>query len=236
MIPAFTMGVIAAAAFPDTGSVAGDSMWSSVLMLLHGDGSTADSSSHARSVSSSSSVTSANEAGCFGSAALRIPDGGFAEWSSLSMLSDGVWTIEGRVKFVAMPSTVRAHLFGCWSGSTGWTVDMSQNGLNFFLGRDGAGASIASGGTITSGTWFHVAFVLTITSSSMTLQPFVNGNPGTLATESRPTTSTAHPFRLGSRSDGSLPQNVWWDDVRITSGARYTVVFTPPTSALPDAT
>jgi hypothetical protein len=83
--------------------------------------------------------------------------------------------------------------------------------------------------TVTTGQWYHVAFVR----SGTTLTPYLDGVASTTATTSATFTTSATNLRVGRYWSGDFDGYI--DDLRITKGvARYTSNFTPTTVAFPD--
>jgi len=87
-----------------------------------------------------------------------------------------------------------------------------------------------TGGTLSTGTWYHVAVCRSGTSTKM----FLDGTQiGSTYTDS--TNYSGGNLWLGSYYSGGFDLNGYIDDLRITKGyARYTATFTPPTAALSD--
>jgi hypothetical protein len=87
-----------------------------------------------------------------------------------------------------------------------------------------------TGGTLSTGIWYHVAVCRSGTSTKM----FLDGTQiGSTYTDS--TNYSGGNLWLGSYSSGGFDLNGYIDDLRITNGyARYTTTFTPPGSALQD--
>jgi hypothetical protein len=101
----------------------------------------------------------------------------------------------------------------CWDAASGVTV-------NF------AGTT-----TLSTGTWYHVAF----TKEGTTWRLFIDGNLENTATETGTIGDAVQPLQIGI--DPSNSSRYFWgniDNVRITKGvARYTSSFTPPGRAYP---
>jgi hypothetical protein len=97
--------------------------------------------------------------------------------------------------------------------------------LSYFI-NGGSGAS----GTATINTWHHIAVVR----SGSTITTYLNGVAQNIVTTS--TTFSGVPyFGAGLYSSVLYYGAGYMDDLRITKGyARYTVDFTPPTSAFPN--
>lgn len=241
---AFRLGVVAAAVRVATDGGGGgggtvDPLFGDVQLLLHGDsGTVLDSSSFARTATVSGSITNSTAVtGYLGASQLLIAAGASATWSGLRFTTDGTYTFEC---FITIPThgSPRSHVFGSWSGSAGWTLDIDNGG----------GAQLAVNGALASGTGtalalnpgvrYHIALVLTIASGSTTASYYVNGVLSTTFTggtiSSRNSTSSAYDLRLGNRSDNSLNLAGYIDEFRVTNGARYTGAFTAPTAAFPD--
>ena len=87
-----------------------------------------------------------------------------------------------------------------------------------------------TGGTLSTGTWYHVAVCRSGTSTKM----FLDGTQiGSTYTDS--TNYAGGNLWLGSYYSGGYDLNGYIDDLRITKGyARYTANFTPPTAAFPN--
>lgn len=91
---------------------------------------------------------------------------------------------------------------------------------------------LATGGTISADTWFHIA----ITRSGTTLRGFVDGVQAFSVTDAR-TYAAASTCYIGSSFglDSFQGMGGYIDEVRITKGvARYTSTFTPPAAPFPD--
>jgi hypothetical protein len=142
----------------------------------------------------------------------------------------------------------------CWARATNTagrvnglidTRTASNTGIQLFMGGGAFGvptntmgcssnaAVLATGGTVISGNWYHIA----LCRASGTIYAFVNGVQAFTVADSRTYASASTCFigadyagTTGQRFDGQI------DDLRITkSVARYTSAFTPPTAAFPDS-
>lgn len=149
------------------------------------------------------------------------------------------WTIEAWVKLavagVSQPLVRKAtsttttnppyYFYALGSGGTaaygGYTYDTSGNYYS------------ATGSTITSGVWHHLAFVKT----SSTLTMFIDGQPGTQASVSGNTVASTDTLVFGAKltSSGNTYFSGLIDEIRISSVARYSSNFTPVTRLASDS-
>ena len=149
--------------------------------------------------------------------------GAFNQLTSAS----GVSTFEAWVYFSALTSP-RSHIIGAWSGSVGWTYDITSAG-DFAYTNNGASTTVTLSSKFTTGSWQF----LTVTNNGTTVTIYKDGTSvGSFAVQS-PTSYTG-PMTIGARSDNTLPMNGYIDDFRLTRGyVRYTGNFTPPSSQFP---
>lgn len=219
-------------------TAAGDPYWSSVVMLMRGNSSSAstydDYTLGTRPISGSD-VSSSSVQYKFGGASLLInnsdrPQDGtdsyiYAAPNSNFVMGTGNFTFDG------------------------WVYPLRTSGLNAIfdlraLGADvspcffiynGAWASYANGwlfesaGTVSANTWYHYAYVRNGTTTTL----YVNGSVVTSVSDSRNYICDAGP-RIGAGWNSNDGFYGYLDDFRITKGvARYTSAFTPPTSEAP---
>ena len=150
--------------------------------------------------------------------------------SKICDFGTGNFTVEGWIrvsnttgaKFIAdSRSTGSDAGFGLLlEDSTGYKLRVYRNG----------GYLITSSSTISSNTWYHVAFVRNNSNSFLYID-------GTQVANSSDTNSyiQAGSFRIGAGWNNGDFFNGYIDDLRITKGyARYTSNFTAPTSAFKD--
>nr|DAW21673.1 MAG TPA: Concanavalin A-like lectin/glucanase superfamily protein [Caudoviricetes sp.] len=240
---AFRLGIIAAAARITAGGGGGggavDPMFEDVQLLLHGDtGTVLDSSLFGRTATVSGTITNSTAvSGYFGAAQLQFASGAAATFTGLKATTDGTHTFECFIRF-PVDGSPRAHIFGSWSGSNGWTFDL-DNGGGPQLAINGALASRSGGTGLNKNVRYHLALVLTISSSTTTAVCYVDGvqnctfSAGVIG--SRNSNDDIYSVRVGNRSDNSLNFEGFIDEFRYTRGARYTGAFTPPTAAFQDA-
>jgi hypothetical protein len=223
-----------------------DAFASSVVLLMHADGTLADSSTYARTVTPYGSPT-ATGTPRFGSGALAF--NGYTDYltvpSSSSLDLGSNYTLEcwiypnsstlsggilhrGRystagTSWDGMTASIRAlgtymRFYFVSQGSTEQTVDVSQT---YFPAN----------------TWTHLAMVRSGTSGYV----FAGGQlVGTISSLGAPVAST-HPLYIGTweyNVNGSSTFAGYWDgrmdEIRITTAARYTSAFTPPAAAFPN--
>jgi hypothetical protein len=117
-----------------------------------------------------------------------------------------------------------------------FVVYQSNANLLTYISSNNSAWDICSGvsaGTLTAGSWNHVAFVRYGTSFKL----YVNGTGTSLATSSSSVASVTNAFSIGAEENGTtnpIPAGKI-DEFRITKGvARYTANFTPPAKAFPN--
>lgn len=105
--------------------------------------------------------------------------------------------------------------------------------LVFYSSSNGSSYDIANGvtiGSVTTGTWYHVA----VSRSGSSIRLFLNGTLANTITSSAALVNNSDAWSIGGTVGGNY-LNGYIDDLRITKGyARYTATFTPPTAPFPD--
>ena len=153
-------------------------------------------------------------------------------------LGSGDFTLECWVYFNAVNIQVTIINKG-WNSSSAYASYLiwMQNDatLRFLASSNGSSWDIANEkvmGTMTSGSWIHIA----VTRSGTTFRAFVNGvinNSFTFTSSASLANIAAQTLFIGDRTNGDTSLNGYISDVRITNGyARYTTTFTPPTVPL----
>ena len=95
----------------------------------------------------------------------------------------------------------------------------SANILGYYVN----GAARITGGTVSSGTWHHVAISKNGTSTKLFLDGVQTGS-----TYTDTTNYIQSPLTIGAQYDGSGAFNGYIDEIRVSKGvARYTTTFTP---------
>jgi hypothetical protein len=226
-----------------------DPNFSSVQLLLHGEGADAgttivDSSSNAFSPSALTNVTTSTTQFKYGSASLRF-NAGVAEYANNAAFypAGGDFTWEAFVRFDT--KTFNGLFVLGDSVAAGFGVNFTyefyfhntSNTLRFVYSTDGTNITTKSYPfTPTANTWYHIAAVRSGTDMGV----FVDGTLlSTSAISGTFFNNTTAPYRLGCiRGDGVDVYQLtgYMDEVRFTKGiARYTGNFTPPTAAFPDS-
>jgi hypothetical protein len=223
-----------------------DAYFSSVSLLLHGDGTLADSSSAARTVTAYGSAT-ATGAAKFGSAALSFSGSSsyLRAAASSAYAFPGDFTLETWVFFTSASASfsgfygaaIMSTYPGGGSPNAGWQwrINGTSSGfdqINLYTGA----TDLTWSASFNLNQWHHVA----ISRSGSSIRAFVDGvQQGSTTTNSdNMSPSTNADLWIGRLDLGGyefqLPGRL--DDLRVTKGvARYTANFTPPTAAFPDA-
>lgn len=137
----------------------------------------------------------------------------------------------------AGPLTIEAWVRPTGSGSngilaaaagsnSGWSLELNGGRLTFWLYTNLGWQTVQHPTLLTAGEWTHVA----ATYQSGGARAFVNGSPSAAASVG---TLTAPANLTFGGTTGFTPYPGALDDVRLSSQARYTTAFTPPTRPLP---
>jgi hypothetical protein len=225
-----------------------DANYSSVSLLLHGDGPNGstvftDNSPAPKTVTAAGNAQISTAQSKFGGTSLAFDGNGdalsVAGLSGLSQftMTGVVATYECWLYLSSLPGT-RSFLFGSFgTGDSGWTVDVNSSG-NIFIGRNAGGLTITLSSAFTTSSWQHLAVV----SDGTTIVVYRNGiSVGSVAASDNldgrgAITSVTQDFRIGARQVANvLPLNGYIDDLRVTqSVARYITNFTPPIEPFPN--
>ena len=209
-----------------------DTYWSSVKLLMHGDGANGgttftDSSGINTFTTSGSPITSTGQVK-FGTASLYFNGSSYITPSSMPAFGTGDYTIECWIMITSTPGTWRG-IIGNLSGANDiqyeFVVDSAQK-LHFGTNNIAGGISASA---LSANIWYHAAAVRSSGVSTM----YLNGVGGTGVAFTANLSSTTAP-RIGSIPvETSIAGYI--DDLRVTVGvARYTANFTPPTAAFPN--
>lgn len=212
---------------PRARGIGGNDAYTSVLLHFDGsDGSTSfvDSSSNGLSITASGNAQIDNAQSKFGGTSLLLDGtGDYAQMPASSTplnVGTGDFTIDAWVRSTLTPNL--RVLFKPISGGTSNGAGTSTTGKVTWW-KDFSSEILTSTTTITSGSWFHVAY----TRSGTTFRLFVNGTQ-----EASVTNSDSFDFSSWAIGKGQFDSqwSGWIDEFRISKGiARWTSNFTPPT-------
>lgn len=225
-----TGALIASAVSSDGTSSAGDSYYSNVELLLHGNGNGTtftDTSPSPKTVTPSGSAVISTAQSKFGASSMYFDGASGASVSGLpSDLLSGAFTIESWI----YPTALAANqaFFDTNNGAIGgFGIYLNSGRLKVtkpFI------ADILDTGTITTDSWQHIAVTR---DGSSVIRAFINGSQvGGSVTDG--TSFSAANVRIATTVHGSFQG--YADDLRVTKGvARYTGAFTPPLTEYADA-
>lgn len=226
--------------------IAEDVYFSSVVALLHANGTNASTTFtdvKGKTWTAQGNMQISTAQSKFGGAS-ALSDGS-GDWISTPTHADfdpgtGAATYELWVR----PTNFTAinGLFGKRSDNSvtsGVNAMISTAGkISVFIGASGNGSwqvNFTTSGGPTAGAWNHIA--VTITAAGV-VNVFINGVKDSVSgTRSSTVGTNANNMVIGAlAADGAFPLLGYWDDARITKGvARYTETFSPPTAAFDDA-
>lgn len=208
-------------------AVTPDPYIASVELLLHMDGSGAtfiDSSPSPATVTAYGNATQATDQSKFGGKSLRLAGtGDYLTFTGVPSIGTGDFCVEFWA-YSGWSGPMMLWDFRSHAGLAMWTDGTS---LIFFNS-----GSFASRATLTANQWQHIA----VTRSGTTLRLFVDGVQQYSTTDGSSFNTAGGTNWIGKPYDAnwSVP-NLWMDDFRLSTVARYTANFTPPTAAFPDA-
>lgn len=177
----------------------------------------------------------------FGGSSISLPGSGsylVIPYQNFPSIGSGDFTIECWIYFNSL-SGLQA-IIAKWNqtvGSGEFDFNVSSGTLKFDYGAFSEVSSLLSGGTVTTGQWYHLAVVR----SGSTFTQYINGTSTSTATSSATRTVNVN-VTLGNyySSSGTFPAtgstdlNAYIDDLRVTKYARYTANFTPPARKFED--
>lgn len=212
---------------------AGDSLFASVTYLWHLDGTNGQTGTYANNGSGAASLSSnsgslSTASFKFGTASLRATTSGRAATAANAAISGtGDFTYE----LWFNPDSV---------GTTGSLIDTRTNSIEVALlvSRLATGAlrininnvthdSAAS--ALTAATWQHVA----VCRASGTIRAFIDGTQ-VISFADLSNFLTSRPIAIGAAFNDGNASNAYFDEVRVTTAARYAAGFTAPTTAFPN--
>ena len=217
----------------------GDPFYSSVSLLLHGDGDFVDKSSTPKTVTANGGAT-ANGAAKVGSSSFSFS--GSSQYLSIPYSSDfdlstGDFTVECWAKATSLSSTLnmlainttsdqyaQAAILITTSGGVYWLAQ--SNSTNEWIS-----SNVSASGLVTVGTWYHFAGV----KSGANYTLYLNGVNVLSYTSSDAVKSKSSPSQIGWRNGASAYFEGQIDEVRVTKAARYNANFAPTALAYPDS-
>ena len=209
-----------------------DPYWANVVLMLHMDGSFADSSTNALTPTVTNATTTASDpkfgAGCgtFDGNGDRV-----AFTNAILALGTGDYTIEFWIKPRGVPSGSQDYLFGNTTGSPFIDIRYQTTGALVMQTGEFSYPGV-SASALTVGAWQHVAFVR----ASGGTRGYLNGvaGPSSATDTTNYTMTTLYVGAANTNDSFSFDGEI--DDFRLTKGvARYTGNFNIPTAAFPDA-
>jgi len=159
----------------------------------------------------------------------------------ISTPSDSYWdftksafTIDFRVRFNTLPS---ASNYMCFmsryvSGSNNWNLSVYNNAGTYELrwwSYDGVGwNNPVCATTLSIDTWYHITYVYNGTN----MEIYKNGTQvgSTASINVTRQVNPAGALRIGANGDNTQYLNGYIDELRISTSARWTANFTPPTA------
>ncbi len=216
------------------GTTVGDVYFPQTKLLLPFDGAngattTSDLSNTNASVTFSSGDEIRTAQSKFGNSSLYVADNVTISSSDGFNMGTGEFTIEGWWYFTSFSNGF--GLYDQWSGSSSgnsqiWHSPAAAGKIKWYYS---GGSIFTSNTTMSTGQWYHVAFVR----ESGTLKMYFNGTVDSSTQSFSGQYGKTDTVYLGDQhaGGGGAPQ-YYVDDLRVTKGlARYTGNFTPPTTA-----
>lgn len=205
-----------------------DTLFASVVLLLHGDASFVDSSLAPKTLTVFPGAVINTTIKRFGAGAIDIPGAGYAStphttdfewWTADTTMECWVYSRGGETIFGQTSPTIN---------NTSWLFGLnSSRQVNLFWWT-GVANNVTGTTALAANTWHHIA----VSIQGATIRVFANGVLEATGTRTTPVT-IAEDLVIG-RAFG-VSRNFLFDDIRVTRGhARYTANFTPPTAPFPD--
>jgi len=234
-----------------------DTDWDSVIFRNDFDTSIDDQKFSATGTGSQASlVTSPVKVG---TKSLKIPENGYVAYDKRSEYDfTGAWTIEGWFYLDTMPigsgttgSPLFSHTYIGGTGTYTWGLSLELDGGNgsfvwynnnntpYSHGNSGVGVGTITTSVI-SNNWAHIALVREPSNGSLHL--YVNGTESSETSSDQvidndiPAFQNSYSLTFGYMQFSNIASAAFdgfVDDVRMSTIARYTSNFTPPTTALP---
>jgi hypothetical protein len=211
-----------------------DPSFANVSLLMHGNSTFLDSSSKARTFTTTGSAAISSVQSKFGGASMLF-NGGYAAGSTGTLADFQFGTGNFTVEFWMWRSSTKADALVVATGTDGssnggWWFNFQAGNAVFFVG---GGVNVTRvGANSADSLWHHWA----VARSGTAMRLFRDGT--LVATTTTAVNITASNIHVGGTPfDGGFDVafNGYVDDLRITKGvARYTANFTVPTAAFPD--
>ncbi len=220
----------------------GDSSFSNVSLLLHGNGTNGsttitDNSPTPKTVTAAGNASISTSQSKFGGSSISFDGNGdrLAVTSNAQLDLPGDFTIEAWVYQSTSPPSFPA-IFERGPLTTafyGWQLNNTLNTNGNLSFQYSSPKQYVDAGNLGTEQWAHIA----TTREGTSLKTFFNGTLIATATVSNNFTSTNNLIIGDAQSAGNLnPFKGFIDEFRITKGiARYTANFTPPDAPFPDA-
>lgn len=234
-----------------------DTDWDSVIFRNDFDTSIDDQKFSATGTGSQASLVASPVK--VGTKSLKIPENGYVTYDKRSEYDfTGAWTIEGWFYLDTMPtgatvngSPLFSHTYIGATGTYTWGLSLELDGGNgsfvwynnsntpYDYSNNGVGLGTITTSVI-SNNWAHIALVREPSNGSLHL--YVNGTESSETSSDQvidndiPAFQNSYTLTFGYIQFNSIANATFdgfVDDVRISTIARYTSNFTPPTSALP---
>lgn len=221
----------------------GDVNYSSIALLLHGDGANGsttfvDNSPFPKSILASGTARISTAHSKFGGASIRLEGAGghvYANNIPELRLTAGNYTIECFFRADALTASQCLMAQRTNTPSVlGWGIFLDADGSLYIQGNTGSPTFISTpASTYAALTWHHLAIVRSGSTTTIYVDGVVKGSGNAAWAE-----DDTSVFSIGyQRQTGQYPLFGYIDEVRITAGvARYTGAFAPPTAAFPDVT
>ena len=207
----------------------GDPLFSSVVALLHLDGSIADSSSFAKSISSNNSPSISTAQARFGTSSLSF-NGGVNQRitvTSSEVIGTSDFTIEMFVRFSELPLAE----IGLVRWASGFELRLSDS---LYVARTSTDPFSLSGHwSPTIHAWHHIA----VCRNANIMRIFVDGSQLGNSAD----LGNGFSFESGNQQFGATgglyAMNGWIDEIRVTLADRYSAIapFAVPAAPFPDA-
>lgn len=212
-----------------------DPYFSSVLLLLHMDGSNGsttftDNSSYNRAITAGGSAQVSTSTFKFGSGSVNFgaTNGNYLSLNSEMNIPAGNYTIEFWAYLTGASASGYSIAFGAVTTNVQIPYFYSDGTIGYY--NNGASGSTAAGKMLFN-QWVHVAMVR----SSNVVKIYINGTDSGVSISD---SGSVYIKNISGYNGGTGNYNIlgYFDDVRITSGvARYTSNFTAPSAAFPNA-